>query len=348
MTGGQIFMNNDNSSRRSLITLILTVVVLLIVLIGAFYFKGKFDDTNKGVTDLKATIDNIDAQIRTLHDEVSMMKDDITETYRISTEVKTLVENLKITNYEDSNEPDLPDNPEQPEEVDNIPPGNSYAKKVSHNGLSYDVFVVDTNELDLRLFWKDPNGLPYKSIENLKNSLEQSGRKLLFAINSGTYEANNTPLGLHVEDGQILSKLNTSDGNGNFFLKPNGIFFITNNNRASILNTSSYRSIDESNVDIALQSGPLLIENGNFHSLIKEDSPNKHIRSAVGYINNNTVVFAISNVAVNFYQMAEMLKFNFGCDDALLLDSVGSRMYLPELGRNTTTGELGGIIGVIK
>ncbi len=341
-------MNNDISSKRAFITLILTGVLLLAVLIGAFYFNGKFDDTNKSVVDLKDTIDNIDAQIRTLHDEVTKMKEDITETYRISTEVKTLVENIKVTNYEDSNVPDEPDNTEQPDEVDNIPQGNSYAKKISHKGLSYDVFVIDTKELDLELFWKNSNGEAYKSIDNLKNHLEQNGRKLLFAINSGTYEANNTPLGLHVEDGQILSKLNTSDGNGNFFLKPNGIFFITKDDRASIVETSSYPLVDESNVDIALQSGPLLIENGNYHPLIREDSPNKHIRSAVGYINNNKVVFAISNAAVNFFQMAEMLKSEFRCDDALLLDSVGSRMYLPELGRNSTTGELGGIIGVIK
>ncbi|MEP6949814.1 MAG: hypothetical protein ABI863_11090 [Ginsengibacter sp.] len=41
------------------------------------------------------------------------------------------------------------------------------------------------------------------------------------------YKTDNSPQGLFIEKQKVLSPLDTSSGNGNFYLKPNGVFYIT-------------------------------------------------------------------------------------------------------------------------
>lgn len=53
-------------------------------------------------------------------------------------------------------------------------------------------------------------------------------------MSAGMYKADYMPLGLFVENNITLSPLDRSDGNGNFYLKPDGVFFITQNNVAGI------------------------------------------------------------------------------------------------------------------
>ena len=38
------------------------------------------------------------------------------------------------------------------------------------------------------------------------------------------------PQGLFIQNQQTLAILDTAEGNGNFYLKPNGVFYITNDN----------------------------------------------------------------------------------------------------------------------
>jgi uncharacterized protein YigE (DUF2233 family) len=45
-------------------------------------------------------------------------------------------------------------------------------------------------------------------------------------MNAGMYEEDLSPVGLYVEDGQTLTPANRRAGAGNFYVKPNGIFYV--------------------------------------------------------------------------------------------------------------------------
>ncbi len=58
-------------------------------------------------------------------------------------------------------------------------------------------------------------------------------------MNGGMFEADNTPKGLYIENSRILKPLDTSQGSGNFYLQPNGVFYITQNNQLGIAETKN-------------------------------------------------------------------------------------------------------------
>jgi hypothetical protein len=53
------------------------------------------------------------------------------------------------------------------------------------------------------------------------------------------YQTDRTPLGLYVENGRELVRPNTASGADNFYIKPNGIFYV-NGDSASILDARKF------------------------------------------------------------------------------------------------------------
>jgi uncharacterized protein YigE (DUF2233 family) len=206
-------------------------------------------------------------------------------------------------------------------------------------------YIVDINSQEIKFYWKNDSGKPYKSILNLKNRLEKKNETLLFAMNGGMYKEDNSPLGLYIEDGKVLSRLNTADASGNFYLKPNGIFYITQNKKAVICQTSEFSK--KAKIKYATQSGPMLVINGQIHSAFEEGSANLNIRNGVGILPDGKVIFAISKEPINFYDFAKYFQ-DLGCKNALYLDGFVSRMYLPEKNWLQTDGNFGAIIGVTQ
>jgi uncharacterized protein YigE (DUF2233 family) len=92
----------------------------------------------------------------------------------------------------------------------------------------------------------------------------------------------------------------------------------------------------------------MLVIDGEIHPAFREGSTNLHIRNGVGILPSSEVVFAISQKTVNFYDFASLFRDHFGCKNALYLDGFVSKMYLPELERQDTTGNFGVIIGVVR
>jgi uncharacterized protein YigE (DUF2233 family) len=138
------------------------------------------------------------------------------------------------------------------------------------------------------------------------------------------------PEGLFIENYETLNPLNLKEGEGNFYMKPNGVFYITDENKAYICEAAKFPK-GQKNIKYALQSGPLLFLNSFFHSLFNQCSENKLIRNGVGIIDENTVVFIISKNGVNFFSFSEIFMNYFGCKNALYLDGIISNMYLPEI-----------------
>jgi uncharacterized protein YigE (DUF2233 family) len=224
---------------------------------------------------------------------------------------------------------------------------NGSARTINFEGHRYDVFPASYPRDKIRMFWKDDNGDKIKSLGNLKTEVSKKGQQLVFATNGGMYMEDNSPLGLYIENGVEKSHINLSlNGKSNFYLQPNGIFFVSDS-FARIVPTEKYIPFKDKAL-YATQSGPMLVIDGNINKAFSKGSSNTYIRNGVGIDNKGTVIFAISNEAVNFYDFASFFKDALKCKNALFLDGSISRMYLPGLDRNDLGGDFGVIIGVVR
>jgi uncharacterized protein YigE (DUF2233 family) len=179
----------------------------------------------------------------------------------------------------------------------------------------------------------------------LKNFVESKGSKLVFAMNGGMYNRDLSPQGLFIQNQKILVNLDTSNGKGNFYLKPNGVFYLTTENIPYVCKTTDF--VNNGNVKFATQSEPMLVIDGQIHDTFKEGSANLNIRNGVGILPDNRVVFAMSKKEINFYDFAKYFQ-NLGCKNALYLDGFVSRTYLPEKNWIQTDGNFGVMIGVVE
>ena len=205
--------------------------------------------------------------------------------------------------------------------------------------------IIDPQKQDLQLYYKDDSGHLLGSIGHLKDYLERRHRKLIFAMNGGMFRPDNSPVGLFIQQQITVTPLDTATGNGNFYLKPNGVFYLTKDNKAVICPTADF--VDNGQVRFATQSGPMLLVNGAFHPAFRQGSVNVNIRNGVGLLPDNKLVFAMSREPISFYDLASWFK-NQGCQNALYLDGFVSRTYLPEKDWAQTDGNFGVLIGVTE
>jgi len=204
-------------------------------------------------------------------------------------------------------------------------------------------YIADLKKQELKLYWKDDQQQLFKSIGSLKTWLEGKNEKLLFAMNGGMYKTDNSPLGLFIQDYKTITRLNKANATGNFYLKPNGVFYITSTNEPFICTTPKF--IDNGKIKYATQSGPMLVIDGKIHPEFKQGSTNLNIRNGVGILPGNKVIFAMSKAPVSFYDFAEFFK-KAGCTNALYLDGAISQTYLPEKNWLQAGGNFGVIVGV--
>lgn len=216
-------------------------------------------------------------------------------------------------------------------------PSNEDDRFVSH--------IVNPKKQNLDFFWKNEKGEHFKNAENLISWLKSKNKKLLFSTNGGMYKKDNSPQGLYVENTITKSEIDTSNGNGNFYLKPNGVFYLTTDKKPIICKTEDF--VNNGKIKYATQSGPMLVIDGEIHTAFKKNSTNLNIRNGVGILPNNQIIFAISKKEINFYDFAEYFK-KLGCKNALYLDGFVSRTYLPEKKWEQIDGNFGVIIGVTE
>lgn len=197
----------------------------------------------------------------------------------------------------------------------------------------------------LKLFLRDDAGRTFNRFDRLRSWLAARDERLRFAMNAGMFHPDLSPVGLLVQDGREVSPLNLSDGAGNFFLKPNGVFFVSQSG-PRVVESSEYPALARG-VRLATQSGPLLVRNGVLHPSIKAESTSRLLRNGVG-VSGDTIMFVISEQPVNLYEMATHFRDELRCPDALYLDGVVSGLYSIDLQRDDSTADLGPIIGVVQ
>lgn len=206
-------------------------------------------------------------------------------------------------------------------------------------------YTVNTKTQDLKLYWKNDSGEILKSFQHLKTYVESKYLTLTFAMNGGMYKKDLYPQGLFIQNQKTLVAIDTADGEGNFYLKPNGVFYLTTNNMPVVCKTDDF--LNNGKIKYATQSGPMLVIDGQIHPAFKEGSTNLNIRNGVGILPNNHVVFAMSKSEINFYDFAKYFQ-SLGCKNALYFDGFVSRTYLPEKNWTQTDGNFGVMIGVTK
>ena len=215
-------------------------------------------------------------------------------------------------------------------------------EKENSNILSYE---VDLKTQNLKLYWKNEKGEQFNSFEKLKSWAQENNQELVFAANGGMYMENRAPLGLYIENGEEKTKLNTrKNPNGNFYLQPNGVFYIKNDSTAGVCVTDKFSS---TKVSYATQSGPMLLIDGEYHPAFNKGSSNLNIRNGVGILPNGKVLFAMSKERINFYDFASYFKSK-GCKNALYLDGYVSKTYLPAEDWEYGDGNFGVIIAEMK
>lgn len=217
---------------------------------------------------------------------------------------------------------------------------------VEIEGKRVTVCRVNIRKEKLQLFHRDENGQPFKRFERLSSWLQKRGEKLVFAMNAGMYHGDFSAVGLSVSDGKQLTPLNTNNGEGNFFLKPNGVFLVTEKG-AQIIESSEYPKLRE-RVIIATQSGPMLVQNGMFHPAFKAGSVNQLFRNGVGVPSPDVALFAISDAPLNFHDFATLFRDKLHCPNALFLDGTISSLHSTELKRSDFRMDLGPILGVTE
>lgn len=206
-------------------------------------------------------------------------------------------------------------------------------------------YIVNPKKQNLDFFWKNEKGEHFKNAENLISWLKSKNKKLLFSTNGGMYKKDNSPQGLYIENKIVKSEIDTSNGNGNFYLKPNGVFYLTTDKKPIICKTEDF--VNNGKIKYATQSGPMLVIDSEIHTAFKKNSTNLNIRNGVGILPNNQIIFVISKKEINFYDFAEYFK-KLGCKNALYLDGFVSRTYLPEKNWEQIDGNFGVIIGVTE
>lgn len=220
----------------------------------------------------------------------------------------------------------------------------------SMSGESIDLYTVAQPGERLRLYWRNAQGDPFESMEPLRAAVEAEGKRLLFATNSGIYmdtPQGPRPLGLHIEAAQELVPLNTQpEGYGNFYLQPNGVFWWTEDGEAHVTPTGTY-AVGGFAPTYALQSGPMLVMEGELNPAFKLDSPNRDLRAGVGVDADGVVYIGVSSRPVTLHEFATAFK-RIECVNALYLDGGIISRFSEEPSLQKTGGKLAGILAVVE
>jgi prepilin-type processing-associated H-X9-DG protein len=215
---------------------------------------------------------------------------------------------------------------------------------MSFDGASFTTCAFDMRRDDLRLYWRDAGGKPYGNFSALAQALKTKGRTLRFAMNAGMFEEDLSPVGLYVEDSKRAQRADTRDGDSNFHMKPNGVFWI-GDKVAGVVETSRYLA-NPPPARFATQSGPMLVIDGRIHPKILPTGSSEKIRNGVCVRDGTNVVFAISDQEVTFHAFARLFRDGLNCANALFLDGSVSSLYAPEINRDDELAPLGPMVGV--
>ena len=190
--------------------------------------------------------------------------------------------------------------------------------EIEHLSGRYTVCTFDPAQEAIRLYGAKTLGTAGATYDQLNTHLLRNGQHMPFAMNGGMYHPDYGPVGLLVEEGRQTGALNRGDAFGNFFMKPNGVFWV-GDGKAGVMETEAYAKAGLAPV-AATQSGPMLVIDGTIHPRFLPDATSLQIRNGVGILPDGRVAFAISSDPVRFHDFATLFRDRLQCLNALFLD----------------------------
>lgn len=190
--------------------------------------------------------------------------------------------------------------------VCDLPPA-AYAVSLGHNDGKANALATVTDFLEARPARAEP---------------------AVLAMNGGMYRLDLSPLGLLIEDGREIAPLNLGEGDGNFHLRPNGVFFVRSDGSAGVMESRAWAAAPPA-ARFATQSGPMLVIGGRLHPAFDHDGASRYRRNGVG-VCDGVVKLAISRDVVSFGAFARLFRDELRCPDALFLDGAVSALAGPE------------------
>lgn len=212
------------------------------------------------------------------------------------------------------------------------------------------IFVAKRDINDVQIHSNSKGPFTFSEFE--KYLFEKKRDTPLMTTNGGMFSPEYKPQGLLIDNFKIIKNLDLSTNRpGNFYLLPNGVFYIDSLNNFHVENTNLFQSefLTKNRVPkYATQSGPMLVVDGKFNKHFTVRSPNINIRSGVGEISKDKIVFIISDDEINFNDFSLIFKYYFDCKNALYLDGAISKMCFNTTDNNKPAGNFGPMISVNK
>ncbi len=204
----------------------------------------------------------------------------------------------------------------------------------------------DPDKHDFSMMVDAQNGTKLRNFSNLGTALGKDKKRLSFAMNAGMYGWDSAPIGLYIENGIKRRGVNTRDAGGNFYNKPNGIFW-KDVNGYHISTTDDYIALAPQNVEYASQSGPMLVINGILHPEFVHNGPSRKTRNGVGITATGKTLFVISDDPVSFGVFARYFRDVLKTPNALYFDGTVSALWDAGTGNLTQPYPLGPFIVVM-
>ena len=226
-----------------------------------------------------------------------------------------------------------------------LPTFATACENLTYKSNDYTLCEVTLDD-ELRLFHSDAAGAPFGGFTNINTALAQENQTLGFAMNAGMYHPDRSPVGLFIDHYTEHSALADGGTYGNFGLKPNGVFCITEQ-LLSVIETNAFRA-NPPTCKFATQSGPMLVIDGKLHPRFLLNATSHYIRNGVGVTaDGNRAFFAIANNRVTFHEFGSLFRDHLKTPNALYFDGKVSRLYAPDLNRHDGGFPLGVMVGTV-
>jgi uncharacterized protein YigE (DUF2233 family) len=221
------------------------------------------------------------------------------------------------------------------------PPPDDSCRAAQFEGAGFTLCQAVPGKQTLRLVDRGPNGRPLRSFARLKALGGKT--RVAFAMNAGMFDAKGLPVGLLVIDGKQQKPLAQGKGSGNFFLKPNGVFY-EDATGWHVADTATYATDQHDGLRFATQSGPMLLVGGTINPHVTANGPSRKLRNGVCVDAKGVAWFAISETPVSFGRFARLFRDKLACRDALYLDGSVSSLWDPAADRLDDRAPLGPIV----
>ncbi len=231
-----------------------------------------------------------------------------------------------------------------------VPAAAQDAKACRHYSFENSSFLAcefDSAKEELHLARTAGDGRILGGLAALEKSLGADSERVLFAMNAGMFDPQGTPVGLYVENGIVKHPLNTQSGPGNFYLKPNGVFWVDSDHGLHVDTTDNYLAGNRHPI-WATQSGPVLVIAGKFNPQFDPDGASRYVRNGVGIRDLHHAVFAISDAPVSFGRLARFFRDELNCREALYFDGAISSVWAPALHRQDFGAALGPMVAELE